>query len=121
MASAADFETAVWRRAHRLARARVESSLPMSLGEVQAEKDQLRASYALSARRLELQLADLKETSSAQSIAASRYKADIAALTIDQGEKAYAGIPMAQMERERDDTQIALLHARAQVAKKSQG
>ena len=48
---------AVWRRAHRLAKARVESSLPMSLGEVQAEKDQLRASYAISARRLELQLA----------------------------------------------------------------
>ena len=79
---------AVWRRAHRLARARVESSLPMSLGEVQAEKDQLRASYALSARRLELQVADLKETSSAQSIAASRYKADIAALTLDQAERA---------------------------------
>ena len=81
---------AVWRRAHRLAKARVESSLPMSLGEVQAEKDQLRASYAMSARRLELQVADLKETSSAQSIAASRYKADIAALTIDQTAKAEA-------------------------------
>ena len=81
---------AVWRRAHRLAKARVESSLPMSLGEVQAEKDQLRASYALSARRLELQVADLKETSSAQSIAASRYKADIAALTLDQAEKTEA-------------------------------
>ena len=53
---------AVWRRAHRLAKARVESSLPMSLGEVQAEKDQLRASYAMSARRLELQLAEAKET-----------------------------------------------------------
>ena len=49
------------------------------------------------------------------------YSDEIAQLIIDQGEKAYAGIPMAQMERERDDTQIALLHARAQVAKKSQG
>ena len=57
---------AVWRRAHRLARARVESSLPMSLGEVQAEKDQLRASFALSARRLELEVSDLKAKTASQ-------------------------------------------------------
>jgi chromosome segregation ATPase len=78
---------AVWRRAHRLARARVESSLPMSLGEVQAEKDQLRASYAMSARRLELQLAEMKETARAHTVASSRYKGEIAALTSAGGEK----------------------------------
>lgn len=85
---------AVWRRAHRLARARVESSLPMSLGEVQAEKDQLRASFAMSARRLELEVADLKEKSAAQTIAASRYKTEIAALAAEKNEKmaAIAGL-----------------------------
>ena len=66
---------AVWRRAHRLAKARVESSLPMSLGEVQAEKDQLRASYAISARRLELQLAEAKETARTHTASSSRLKA----------------------------------------------
>ena len=82
---------AVWRRAHRLAKARVESSLPMSLGEVQAEKDQLRASFAMSARRLELQVADLRKTSSEQTLAAGRYKAEIATLTaeIEAGKAAY--------------------------------
>lgn len=78
---------AVWRRAHRLARARVESSLPMSLGEVQAEKDQLRASYAMSARRLELQLAEMKETARAHTVSSSRYKGEIAALTAAVTEK----------------------------------
>jgi len=78
---------AVWRRAHRLAKARVESSLPMSLGEVQAEKDQLRASYAISARRLELQLAEAKETARSHTASSSRYKGEIAALTAAGAEK----------------------------------
>ena len=81
---------AVWRRAHRLARARVESSLPMSLGEVQAEKDQLRASFAMSARRLELEVADLKEKTAEQTIAASRYKTEIATLAAEKNEKVAA-------------------------------
>jgi chromosome segregation ATPase len=85
---------AVWRRAHRLAKARVEGSLPMSLGEVQAEKDQLRASFALSARRLELQVADLRKTASEQILAAGRYKAEITTLTaqIEAGKAAIAAL-----------------------------
>lgn len=74
---------AVWRRAHRLAKARVEGSLPMSLGEVQAEKDQLRASFALSARRLELQVAELRQTASEHILASGRYKAEMATLTAE--------------------------------------
>jgi chromosome segregation ATPase len=74
---------AVWRRAHRLAKARVESSLPMSMGEVQAEKDQLRASFAISARRLEMQVEDLRKTSTEQTLAAGRLKGEIAALNAE--------------------------------------
>lgn len=44
------------------------------------------------------------------------YSDEIAQLVIGQGERAYAGTTMEQMERRRDDTQVALLHARAQVA-----
>ncbi|MFT4101606.1 MAG: 3-hydroxyacyl-CoA dehydrogenase NAD-binding domain-containing protein [Burkholderiaceae bacterium] len=47
------------------------------------------------------------------------YSDEVAQLIIDQGEKAYADTPMTQMERERDDTQVALLHARADAQRKA--
>ena len=46
------------------------------------------------------------------------YSDEIAQLIIDQGEAAYADTPMEQMERRRDDTQVALLRALAANAAK---
>jgi ketoreductase RED1 len=45
------------------------------------------------------------------------YSDEVAQLIIDQGEAAYAQTPMEQMERTRDDKQIALLHALETFAK----
>jgi chromosome segregation ATPase len=45
---------AVWRRAHRLVRRDLESSLPLSPREIAAERDQLRAKYAVEYRQREL-------------------------------------------------------------------
>ncbi len=44
------------------------------------------------------------------------YTDEVAQLIVSQGDKAYADTPMEQMERKRDDTQVALLRARAAVA-----
>lgn len=44
------------------------------------------------------------------------YNEAVAQLIIDQSEKAYARTPIDQMERLRDDTQIAVLRARKSVA-----
>ncbi len=44
------------------------------------------------------------------------YTDELAQLIIDQGDTAYANTPMEQMERQRDDTQIALLHAKSAVS-----
>lgn len=44
------------------------------------------------------------------------YTDELAQLIIDQGDVAYGATPMEQMERLRDDTQIAVLRARAKVA-----
>ncbi len=44
---------AVWRRAVRLTTKRIEGAIPVSMAEIQADKDQLRAEFAMSARRLE--------------------------------------------------------------------
>lgn len=44
---------AFWRRALRLSRARVEQVLPLSLNEIEAEKDRLRAEHGVAVARLE--------------------------------------------------------------------
>lgn len=50
----------VWRRAVRLTKRRIAAATPVTLSEFKAEKDQLRAKYALDMRKLELQLDDLR-------------------------------------------------------------
>ena len=47
---------ALWRRAVRLTRARLEATLPLTPGEIAAEKDQLRAVHSVDIRRIETQL-----------------------------------------------------------------
>ena len=44
---------AVWARAVRLSTRRLEMQLPLSMGEIIAERDQLRAEFATEARRIE--------------------------------------------------------------------
>ncbi len=53
---------AVWRRAVRLTRRRIEASVPLSLGEIQADKDRIRAEFAMSIRRLEMASGTLPST-----------------------------------------------------------
>lgn len=52
---------AVWHRAVRLTTRRVEAAIPVSIFEIQADKDQQRAAFALSQRRLELQTDQLRD------------------------------------------------------------
>lgn len=53
---------AVWHRAVRLTTKRVEAAVPISIFEVQADKDQQRAFFALNQRRIELQADAMRET-----------------------------------------------------------
>lgn len=57
---------AVWRRAVRLTTRRVESATPLSMAEIKADKDQVRAEYALAVRRAEIEAEKLRETSNGQ-------------------------------------------------------
>lgn len=52
---------AVWRRAVRLTTKRVQASMPISLSEIKADRDQLRADFAMSTRKLELSVDELKQ------------------------------------------------------------
>lgn len=46
----------IWRRATYLTRRRVEAEIPLTLNEIQAQRDGLRAEHALASRKLELML-----------------------------------------------------------------
>jgi hypothetical protein len=59
-------------RTERLTINRLEASLPMSLSEVQAERDLLRAEYAMAARRLELKIEHLTDKCAHQMAALGR-------------------------------------------------
>ncbi len=48
-------------RAVRLTTRRVEAVLPLSLGEIEAEKDLLRVEFAMTVRRLELKIEQLND------------------------------------------------------------
>ena len=52
--------SAVWHRAVRLTTRRIEGAIPVSMAEIQADKDQLRAEFAMSTRRLETSVEQLK-------------------------------------------------------------
>ena len=43
----------LWQRARQLTELRIRSQTPLSVAEIQADKDRLRAEYALEIRRLE--------------------------------------------------------------------
>ena len=56
----------VYNRAVGLTLRRLESSLPHSMAEIQADKDLLRAEFAMSRRQLEVRVEELKEQSTSQ-------------------------------------------------------
>src|SRR5215469_1287408 len=60
------FLPAVHNRAVRLTMKRLEASRPTSLAEIRVDKDQLRAEFAVSTRRLEIKIEKLKAQTTAQ-------------------------------------------------------
>lgn len=75
---------AVWRRAVRLTTKRIEGAIPVSMAEIQADKDQLRAEFAMSARRLERDADLLRERTVAQFEQLSRQGAELFALRTER-------------------------------------
>src|SRR5476649_2474276 len=56
----------VHNRAVRLTTRRLEAATPLSMAEIQADKDQLRAEFAMSTRRLEMSVDQLKSKTGGQ-------------------------------------------------------
>jgi chromosome segregation ATPase len=77
----------VHNRATRLTMRRLEAATPVSRAEIQADKDQLRAEFAMSTRRLEMTVEQLKARSTAQFSELGRKADAIGRLKSDLDEK----------------------------------
>ena len=74
-------------RAVRLTMKRLEAATPLSMAEIQADKDQLRAEFAMSTRRLEMSVEQLKTKSTSQLAELGKKGDAINRLKIELGEK----------------------------------
>ena len=77
----------VHNRAVRLTTRRLEAATPLSMAEIQADKDQLRAEFAMSARRLEMSVDQLKSKTTSQLAELGKKTDAINRMKIELGEK----------------------------------
>jgi len=92
----------VHNRAVRLTKRRIEAATPLSMAEIQADKDQLRAEFAMSVRRLETTIEELKSKAASQ--------------LADLGRKADA-INRMKIELDEKNVTILAIQAREQAMK----
>lgn len=74
----------MWRRAVNITRKRVESSIPLTLSEIQAEKDAMRADFAMAIRRLEQRLQAAGDKVAKQAVQLGRRHEEMKALAADR-------------------------------------
>jgi len=74
-------------RAVRLTLRRLEAATPLSMAEIQADKDQLRAEFAMSTRRLEMSLEQLKAKATSQFAELGKKNDAVNRLKFELGEK----------------------------------
>ena len=86
-------------RAVRLTMRRLEAATPVSMAEIQADKDQLRAEFAMSTRRLEMSVEQLKTKSTSQLAELGKKGDAINRLKIELGEKTAAIFALEARDR----------------------
>ncbi len=78
---------AIWRRAVALTKSRIESAVPLTMNEIQADKDQMRAEYAMTIRKLEIDLKKQKDTGAEQLIEVNKRRDEVMDLKADIEER----------------------------------
>ena len=81
------FVPLVHNRAVRLTMRRLEAATPLSIAEIRADKDQLRAEFAMSTRRLEMSVAQMKTKTTSQLAELGKKSDAINQLKKELGEK----------------------------------
>src|SRR5262245_29098216 len=90
-------------RAVRLTVRRLEAATPLSMSEIQADKDQLRAEFAMSTRRLEMSVDQLKSKTSNQLAEPGKKSDVITRLKVELGEKAASIFALESREKSLKD------------------
>jgi hypothetical protein len=90
-------------RAVRLTMRRLEALTPLSMAEIQAEKDQLRAEFAMSTRRLEMSVEQLKAKTTSQLAEIGKKSEAIGRLKLELGEKTAALFALEAKEKQIKD------------------
>ncbi|QCI63806.1 hypothetical protein [Phreatobacter stygius] len=107
---------AVWRRAVRLTTRRVENAIPLSMAEIKADKDQLRAEFAVASRRLEMNAEALRGKVNDQIVELARKTEAIRDLNAELAAKAAA---ISGLEAGKAALEAALAAAEAADAEKA--
>lgn len=97
---------AVWKRAVRLTKRRIEAATPITMAEFRADKDQLRAEFALQTRRLEMNIETLRKRLAEQLSDANQKRTDIGAL---QAERENHLAIVQEMEKREIDLRARVL------------
>ena len=97
---------AVWKRAVRLTKRRIEAATPITLAEFRADKDQLRAEFALSTRRLEMNVETLRKRLAEQLSDVNQKRTDLGALKAER-DKHMAIV--AELEGRQEDLRARIL------------
>ena len=93
----------VHNRAVRLTMRRLEAATPLSMAEIQADKDQLRAEFAMSTRRLELSVEQMKSKTTSQLAELGKKTDAINRMKVELGEKIAAIFPLEAREKALKD------------------
>ena len=97
---------AVWRRAVRLTKKRIEAATPITMAEFRADKDQLRAEFALSTRRLEMNVEALRRRLSEQLRDINRKRNEVGAI---KGERDNQLAQMRELEEREAELRRRIL------------
>ncbi len=87
-------------RAVRLTTRRLEAVTPMSMAEIQADKDQLRAEFAMSTRRLEMSVDQMKSKTTSQLAELGKKSEAIGRIKLELGEKTAALFALEAKEKQ---------------------
>ncbi|MGE3149297.1 MAG: hypothetical protein AB7K04_09540 [Pseudorhodoplanes sp.] len=90
-------------RAVRLTIRRLEAATPLSMAEIQADKDQLRAEFAMSTRRLEMSVEQMKAKTTSQLAELGKKTDAINKLKVELGEKTAAIYALEARDRSLKD------------------
>jgi hypothetical protein len=75
----------LWNRAVKLTTRKLEATMPMTLADIQADKDQLRAEFAIELRKVEVALDKSKEKAARELIEANKRRVQIQVLNNELG------------------------------------